>query len=404
MSVVKVVLRKKYRQDGTSPLALRITKDRKSSFIYLGYHIFEADWDAVKQHVKKSHPNSARLNNLIRKKLAEASDKTIELDTAKEHVTSQAMKQKVKPKGGAGFFSQADIYIAALKQAGKYNRFTADQSKIKHFRAFLGGSDIAFSDITVALLERFKHYCLTELKVGERTAINHYVVIRSIFSQAIKNEMVDAKYYPFGRGKIVIKFPDTTKIGLSMADVQAIENVELSNPLYNHARNVWLFAFYFGGMRASDVLRLKWSDFKDDRLHYTMGKNNKSGSLKIHEKVFVILDKYRPDKRHEHDFVFPELKPLDNTNDKFAEQRRIAFSISRLDGFLKEFVAPAANITHSLSMHIARHTFGNIAGNTIPLTMAQKIFRHSNILTTMGYMNNFIHKDADDALDAVLGK
>jgi hypothetical protein len=29
------------------------------------------------------------------------------------------------------------------------------------------------------------------------------------------------------------------------------------------------------GMRISDVLCLKWSDFEDSRLHYTMAKNSK---------------------------------------------------------------------------------------------------------------------------------
>ncbi|OKS84909.1 site-specific integrase [Mucilaginibacter polytrichastri] len=404
MSVVKVVLRKKYKQDGTSPLTLRITKDRKSSYIYLGYHILESEWDADKQRVKKSHPNSVRLNNFIIKKLSEASYKAIELETNREHVSSNAMKQKVKPKGGLSFMGQAELYLANLKEAGKYNQYTADKPRIKHFKEFLDGSDIAFSDITVALLERFKHYCLTTLKVGERTAINHWVVIRSVYSQAIKNELADAKHYPFGKGKIVIKFPDSTKIGLAVADVQRIEKADLPNGNHHHARNLWLTSFNFGGMRSSDVLRLRWSDFKNDRLHYTMGKNLKTGSLKISLKVHDILNQYKEDKRHKDDFVFPELKTLsdEELENKFLVQRRIAFATSRVDKFLREFVAPAAKISHTLTMHIARHTFGNIAGENIDLHMAQSIFRHSNLKTTLDYMNNFKNKNTDAALDAVL--
>ena len=53
-------------------------------------------------------------------------------------------------------------------------------------------------------------------------------------------------------------------------------------------------------------------------------------------------------------------------------------------------------------MHIARHTFGNISGEKIPIQMLQKLYRHSSITTTIGYQQNFIHKDADDALDSVL--
>lgn len=53
-------------------------------------------------------------------------------------------------------------------------------------------------------------------------------------------------------------------------------------------------------------------------------------------------------------------------------------------------------------MHIARHTFGNLSGDKIPIQMLQKLYRHTSILTTIGYQANFINKDTDEALDAVL--
>ncbi len=54
-------------------------------------------------------------------------------------------------------------------------------------------------------------------------------------------------------------------------------------------------------------------------------------------------------------------------------------------------------------MHIARHTFATIAADKIPIQQLQKLYRHSDIKTTIGYQSAFIHKDADEAFDAVLG-
>jgi integrase/recombinase XerD len=65
-------------------------------------------------------------------------------------------------------------------------------------------------------------------------------------------------------------------------------------------------------------------------------------------------------------------------------------------------VAEAGGITKKLTMHIARHTFGNLSEDKIPLQMLQKLYRHSSVITTMGYQANFIHKDTDDALDSVV--
>jgi integrase len=186
-----------------------------------------------------------------------------------------------------------------LKETGKYNRYTADKPRVSHFKDFLNGSDIAFSDITISLLEQFKVYLKSVLKIGDRTIMNHLVVVRSVFSQAMKAGIVDVRFYPFGAGKIQIKFPDSLKIGLSPEEVKAIEQADLpigSNA--HHARNLWLFSFYLAGMRVSDVFRLKWSDIHGDRLHYSMGKNAKGGSLKVPEKVLEILSQYEPEIRN----------------------------------------------------------------------------------------------------------
>ena len=39
----------------------------------------------------------------------------------------------------------------------------------------------------------------------------------------------------------------------------------------------------------------------------------------------------------------------------------------------------------------------------IPIQMLQKLYRHSDITTTINYQQSFINKDTDDALEAVIG-
>jgi len=400
MATVKIVLRNKENKDKTFPLAIRITKDRRSSFIHLGYHLRKNEWDADKQRVKRVHPNSTRLNNYLIKKLSEANDKSLELETQKNEVSSKVVKQKIKPSHGDTFFDQAAIYLETLKKSGKYNRRSADEPRIKRFREFLKGTDIAFQDITISMLERFKAYLKSTRQISTRTISNHLVVIRSVFSQAINENIIDRKYYPFGKNKIKIKFPDSQKIGLEPCEVEALEKVELENSNYNHARNLWLFSFYFAGMRVSDVLLLKWSDIPNDRLHYAMGKNEKGGSLKVPEKAFKILSQHKRESPS-HDLVFPDLEALSSLKDKYALQTRIKTRVKCINENLEE-VAKAAGIKKKLTMHIARHTFGHISGDKIPIQMLQKLYRHSSITTTIGYQSNFIHKDADQALDCVV--
>ncbi|PLX13619.1 MAG: integrase, partial [Marinilabiliales bacterium] len=65
MASVKIVLRKKKNSKGEYPIAIRITKDRKTSYIYTGKYVLEEQWDISEQKVKKNHPNNKRLNNFL---------------------------------------------------------------------------------------------------------------------------------------------------------------------------------------------------------------------------------------------------------------------------------------------------------------------------------------------------
>ena len=402
MATVKLVLRRKQNKDGTYPLAIRITKDRKSSFIHVGHHVRIEDWDAAGQRVRKSHPNSARLNNFLLKKITEAFDKSLELEANANTISAKTVKSKLKNSQGTGFFQQAAIYIEDLEKSGKFNRASADKPRIKHFKEFLKGEEIAFPDITISLLNRFRAYLKGTRNIGEVTINNHLVVIRSVISQAIKSGLATDKYYPFGHGKISLRQPETVKIGLTIEEIQKLENLFLEEDSFlNRARNLWLFSFYFAGMRVSDVLRLRWSDFKDGRLHYRMGKNAKAGSLKTPEKVQPILAKYECQRKKNDDLIFPDLQEIKDFSNSYEVQKKIAFANRGISIALKK-VAKKVGIDKPLSMHIARHSFGNISGDRIPVQMLQKLYRHSSINTTIGYQANFIHKDADDALDAVV--
>lgn len=320
--------------------------------------------------VKKSHPNSGRLNNLIQTKLAECSSTLIDLQTQKNDTSSKAIKRTIKGNSPATFFAQADSYIENLRKSGMYNRLSAEEPRINRFKEFLNHTDITFKEITVPLLNKYKAHLKETRKISDRTVINHLVVIRSIFNQAIKGQLVDRKYYPFGSEGIQIKFPDSIKMGLIQDEIEKLENIKLPNPKEHHARNIWLFSFYFAGMRVSDVLRLTWSEIHNDRLYYAIGKNGKVGSLKVTEKAKKILEQYIADK-DETDLVFPELKSLENLDDIFHTQMRIKTKVKAINQALRE-VKKKSKIEKPLTMHIPRHSFGNISGDRIPVQMLQK--------------------------------
>lgn len=403
MASIKIILRvNKPNKESKLPLCIQIIKDRKKSVIHLGQYLDPNDWDQVKQKVKKSHPNHHELNIFLLQRLTEANKKFLEIETQKSSATAKAIQRNIKSKGSSKFIGQAEIYLNGLKQSGKYNRYSADKPRIRRFIEFIEGEDISFQDITVPLLNKFKAYLKGTREITDRTIINHLVVIRTIFSQAIKDNLVESKFYPFGKDKIRIKFPESQKVSLTIEEVKKIEDAKLSpESSLNHARNLWLLSFYFAGIRISDLLRLKWSDIDDGRLTYTMGKNAKSGSLRIAEKASLILGIYKSKSNNKTGFVFPYLDNVLNHSDLFEVQRKISYATKTIDEALQK-LAFELGISKNLTMHIARHTFGNLSGDRIPIQMLQKLYRHTSILTTIGYQSNFINKETDEALESVI--
>ncbi|WP_339882346.1 site-specific integrase [Polaribacter vadi] len=395
-----IVLRMKANSSGKFPLMIRITKDRKTSYMSSGYYIDLKDWDTKKRKVKKSYPNSTRLNNFLIQKLSEVTSKVLELQSNENGLSLTKIKNSIKkPSEKRTFNSLSKEYINELITNNKLSRLDADQPRIKNFIAFAGTKNLSFQDIDEAFLKRFMTYLKVERKNSERSVVNNLVIIRTLFNRAIREGIINQKFYPFGRGKIKIKFPESIKIGLSVEEVKKIEALTGLTENENHARNVWLFSLYNAGMRVGDLLNIKWSDIIDERISYKMSKNSKSLSFNVRDKVQGILEQYEKDKQNNTDFIFPELK---KANLKSPEDllRKKKSANKKFNKYLKK-VSEKAKIDKKITMHIARHTFGNISGEQIPIQMLQKLYRHSSITTTINYQANFMHEEVDSAIDKV---
>lgn len=442
MANIKIVLRKNMmKKDGSIPLALRISENYKTNYKWLGQYVFEKDWDKVAGKAKRTHPNFKKLNNFLMKKLTEAND--IYFDTKDENITPKQVKQKLKGPGGSksfftvaaeriqrkhdrGTFSVAkpelsilynleeflnlkttlskNANIKAIKERRKERISKARKSEysfedgINHFKK---NKKLKFRDINEAFLEKFKTFCSAYLNQKTRTITNQLIFIRTLFNIAIKDGVVSSKFYPFAGEKEKIRIGSGNKIGLTIQEVEKIEVLKLEkNTSIWHTHNVWLISFYFAGIRISDVVKLRWTDFKDNRLYYVMNKNEKPLSLKIPEKADAILKFYKKNQSENNGYVFPFLKEA-NSKDKEDVFVKTRNATKLFNKYLKK-IAKKCDIDKNLSNHIARHSFGNIAGDRIHPLMLQKLYRHSDLKTTLNYQANFINRDADEALDSVI--
>lgn len=419
---VNIILNKRPNRNGLHPLQLKITSNGRSIRPNIGKTIKKEYWNSIEKKVNLKHPYSKRFNNHIQNKIIEVNKLILELEEKNMEFSLDDLKQlliekKVLPynqksksrksssisiKKKCTVFELFNEHLKNLKESKDYYAYSNGRTPINHFKKYSNHKDLHFADLTIVCLEGFRAYLKGKGSISDRSIANYMIEIRTIYNKAISAGIIGIENYPFGKNKISCKRPDSEKIGLDSWEVKLLEEVNLDdNKFLHHARNVWLFSFYFAGLRAGDTLCLKRSSILNDRLYYTMQKNSKPGSVKITPKARAILNQYISDKASPHNLVFPDLFNVINFNDKTEVQKKLKYRIRKLNRALRK-IAEIVGIEKDITMHISRHSFGNIAGDKIPLQRLQQLYRHSSIVTTVNYQKAFLKKGADEALEKVL--
>jgi integrase/recombinase XerD len=402
-SISPIIRINRAKANDTVPIQIRVTYKRNSCKINIGHRIMQRDWDDEKKRVKKSHDNSVRLNNLIQNFISKIDNYIIEKEASNESVVFAEIKEKVFNKTNtANTFKEYSLqYIEDLHSEKRYAQFGSSRAQVNKMIEFLG--DYAtFSALTVNHIKKFKVFLKSNYNQSQRSIVNHLIVLRAICNKAIRDGLMNKNDYPFGGEGVVIRIPNSIKVGLNLEEIKLLELAKIKSFTSKwNARNAFLLSFYFAGARISDVLRIKWTDIVDGRLHYKMGKNNKVGSIAVAKKANDILEQYKTKRWSKEEFVLPELNNADLSDEKDV-YRKIITATKKYNKWLKK-LADEVGIEKKVTCHIARHSFGNISGDKIPVQMLQKLYRHSDITTTINYQQSFINKDTDDALALVIG-
>uniref|UniRef100_UPI00404A6254 phage integrase SAM-like domain and Arm DNA-binding domain-containing protein n=1 Tax=Flavobacterium sp. TaxID=239 RepID=UPI00404A6254 len=172
MASIKLILRTNQKdQTGKSPLYIRIIKDRKTKFITAGLKLKESDWDEAKQRVKKSYPNSARMNAALAQKIADAEGQVADMERKVKTVSIKKLKEAIKGKEVPNFFEYSRKHCERIKNNVSISTYKNYHAYLDKFEKWVGTKEVYFDDITVSLLMDYMSYLSNELKNGNTTEI-----------------------------------------------------------------------------------------------------------------------------------------------------------------------------------------------------------------------------------------
>lgn len=418
-TTINLELKKAPTSVGTYPIYIRITKDKKHKRIVTSVALQKiAHWNpkGAKNNnwVRSGERDAAKLNDTLAKELAAVR----EIYREDKQASVEALAKKVKNQTTSTSFLAYAIAETEKKAAqGKSNakHYGTLCNKLQGFLASKGQKDLAFSDLSPALLADFEAYLQMEKsqkyrQEGRRLNPNYIRTLlkkfRALVNKAISEGIMPADKYPFKSHPLPKEVP-TGRETLDESELAAIVALEYpEGSKIWHTKNAFLFSLYCAGIRAGDLLRLRWANIREDgsRLEYTMGKNHKQRTFLMPLQARQILALYRTESCKASDYIFPWLdssaayakgadKDTMAVDLKKALDNQVYSKNTLLNKYLKQ-IAKDAGIDKPLSMHIARHTFASIAlKNNQDAKQVQDWLAHSSISTTERYLHSLGSED-----------
>jgi integrase/recombinase XerD len=409
---VKVVLfTSKVYADGTSPILIRMTNNRKSSYVSTGYSATLQNWDEKNNKLIEARSkislgkiplqNARAINNDIEFKMTEVIGAKQKLSIQEAEFSSSLLKKRLQSdvEEENGFTNYALKKIQQLEEAGQFRTYKRYKMVVDKLSYYIKKKSFVFKDLTVEFLIEYEHFLKRE-NYHVNTIHNHLRTIRAIINAAIREGKFSADKNPFIRFKF--KSVKTNKEKLNLEELKKIEALQLDkeSALW-HCRNFFMFSFYNAGIRAGDFIQLKWKNVQNGRLVYSMNKTSFNKSIKLLDAALKILNYYKQNSTNSNDFIFPLLKNnLDYSNKRFLFNQ-ISSQNAMINKNLKG-IALLAGIEKPLSFHISRHSFADLARKKgASIYDISKALAHSNTKITETYLSSFDEESLDNTMDKI---
>jgi site-specific recombinase XerD len=359
---------------GSAPVEIRAYLRGKRTFIATGISILADEWDAKKHEINKNHPQAMVLNAKIQSLITKLEKRQLQ-SMVDETPYDLSVIQEVKSRSNGS-------YIEFVKEELDKDRNLQESTKTGHRNTlnklleFTKGKDILFNEISFDFVRKFLNYLLDQGLV-ENTVHKQHKNMKKFMDLAINKGLYKHKN-PCNGYKI--KYVQKKRIVLTMEEINKLEELDLSgyDEKLNAVRDMFLLAC-FTGLRISDANNLKTKSIRKTKDGYEIDlvtvKVNKRAHIPLHNLF----------RKSGEEFSRPEkiiMKYLDENNELIFPKMSDPF-VNRQLKVLQELT----NITTILTFHLARHSFGTYMACKIPLPSLMFLMQHSDIKTTMVYVN-----------------
>ena len=281
-----------------------------------------------------------------------------------------------------GRIGAAESYNSALVSLMKYE---AQRTKVSK-------ESLTFVEVTPKWLHDYESFMIDELGRSVTTVAIYTRTLRVIFNNAIADNDLDGRYYPFGKKKYEIPEEKKVKKTLIRSQVELFYHAKLP-PLQERARDYWFFSYACCGMNFKDIAMLKFENINNGEISYYREKtkvkkrtNKKKITVRLNDLSQKILDKYKTEYRGDKSYVFPILEDGDSPEVIFRKVNNfIRATNQQLKRIAKEYDFP-----EGLSTYWARHSYAtNMINIGASIELISEALNHSDTKVTQNYFDGF---------------
>ena len=402
---------------GFYPVMLRITRDRVTKRVKTELEVKKADWNQKAKgykHFRDTFHNAEVYNDILLDILQKYKDTYMEL---KEDGNASAGNIIEKVKSGdisESFLQYAKERTQAIYDAGGIRNWKVYNGFCNKLELYLNEErkrDLLFAELTPSLLSKFDSYLHklhNERHPEQLLHQNSIAVIFKVFKTLVNRAITIDKKIKFEQNPFLVfkcSFVPTEKGKLDATELDVIKELELKEgSLIWHCRNYFFFSFYCAGIRAGDLIQLRWCNITPEgRLNYQMGKNHKVRDLKLVQPALDILEYYKKEDAKPTDYIFPLLDDSEMWSKYITQEqkdtmpsdlkKRMFEVISAKNALINKGLAEIqklAGLEKRISFHISRHSFAKAAKDAgIDNLEVKSLLAHTNLSTTQKYMGEF---------------
>ena len=402
-TVEVVCYKSKPLKDGTFPLMLRVTKDRKRKYVSLGLSLHEKFWDFEKGKPKRNCPNKEQIERLIAAKTAEYNDLIVEMTSQQREYTVETLVSHFHNQVRCATVVELyDKLIDDMKRGDKLGNAGVYKYSRTSLLKFTGQRlQIPFSDIDAVWLRRYENWLRTS-GCGDTTISQLFRTLRSVFNKAVELQLVKRDYYPFDAYKVSKFDTRTKKRAITKEDVRKVIALDLSQgyPSERLARDIFVFSYFGAGINFADIALLKYGNVRDGRVQYVRKKTGKPINFLLTEEMRNIIAKYQQQGQTDEDYIFPI---LDRRVHRTEQQRydRTHKVLTNTNRWLRK-IGQRVGIEH-LTTYVARHTFATVLKRSgVNIAIISESLGHSDLSTTQIYLDSFENSQIDAAMQNLL--